>query len=557
MPVQFDSLSLWLDASDSILDKAPYTLWVDADDTSTIVTDAGTNELVSWANKTDPAIKLHSGAHRPNSGASINGLNAINFDYSPNKEQIFAKKNGTIDWNPAGVNGATTGTVSDIAVFMALQADTLQRTNMPFNFGWGDHFPWSNGHIYWHFSDNRKSTSLFTANTPLVVCLYFSVSEQTQTVFKNGNQALTGPRTTETNIGGRFFFPNTSWSPDYTVGEIIVRNGILPISERQLIEGYLTHKWGLDGELPASHPFKNGAVGNLVHGFWKDKSSNQNHAVTMGSPTLIANQQNSLPVMRYDGSQPDYHEWDDIEDIRTVFSVIRRNSSSSTYGGLLADDDRHDFFANSANILHADHADENLLQGLIRLNGTNGSAGSTSFTDSQFDIVSVRSTDTVEASRIGKDRSMSDSLHHFDGDYAELLIYNRALSDAEIQKVEGYLAHKWGLDGNLDASHPFKTQPLVTVGQKFSYDGNFSIENFRFDFLSHEKVYDESSLLSRWRFNEEVELGDQSIIKDMGVGRNDGYIRGNSQLQSGKFGLALSLDGDGDYLEIPRFRGHS
>ena len=127
VPVQFDSLSLWLDASDSILDKAPYTLWVDANDTSTIVTDAGTNELVSWANKTDPAIKLHSGAHKPNSGASINGSNAINFDYSPNKEQIFAKKNGTIDWNPAGVNGATTGTVSDIAVFMALQADTFAK----------------------------------------------------------------------------------------------------------------------------------------------------------------------------------------------------------------------------------------------------------------------------------------------------------------------------------------------------------------------------------------------------------------------------------------------
>ena len=44
----------------------------------------------------------------------------------------------------------------------------------------------------------------------------------------------------------------------------------------------------------------------------------------MGSPTLIANQQNSLPVMEYDGSQPDYHEWDDIEDIRTVFSVIKK-----------------------------------------------------------------------------------------------------------------------------------------------------------------------------------------------------------------------------------------
>ena len=27
------------------------------------------------------------------------------------------------------------------------------------------------------------------------------------------------------------------------------------------------------------------------------------------------------------------------------------------------------------------------------------------------------------------------------------------------QKVEGYLAHKWGLQGNLDPSHPYKAQP--------------------------------------------------------------------------------------------------
>jgi hypothetical protein len=30
------------------------------------------------------------------------------------------------------------------------------------------------------------------------------------------------------------------------------------------------------------------------------------------------------------------------------------------------------------------------------------------------------------------------------------------LTDSEIQKVEGYLAHKWGLAGTLPASHPYK-----------------------------------------------------------------------------------------------------
>ena len=110
-----------------MLDTAPFALWVDANDTSTIVTENGSNDLVSWANKVDPDIKLHGGITKPSSGANINGLNAINFDYAPNVEQVFAKKNGNIDWNPAGIGGSASGTVLDIAVFMTLQMDVLAK----------------------------------------------------------------------------------------------------------------------------------------------------------------------------------------------------------------------------------------------------------------------------------------------------------------------------------------------------------------------------------------------------------------------------------------------
>lgn len=32
-------------------------------------------------------------------------------------------------------------------------------------------------------------------------------------------------------------------------------------------------------------------------------------------------------------------------------------------------------------------------------------------------------------------------------------------STTQIEKAEGYLAHKWGLEGNLDSLHPYKTSP--------------------------------------------------------------------------------------------------
>lgn len=46
-----------------------------------------------------------------------------------------------------------------------------------------------------------------------------------------------------------------------------------------------------------------------------------------------------------------------------------------------------------------------------------------------------------------------------DGWIAEILFIDSKLSDANRQNVEGYLAHKWGLTGNLDAGHPYKTDP--------------------------------------------------------------------------------------------------
>lgn len=44
----------------------------------------------------------------------------------------------------------------------------------------------------------------------------------------------------------------------------------------------------------------------------------------------------------------------------------------------------------------------------------------------------------------------------FQGTLQETLILNRALTTDERQKLEGYLAWKWGLTANLPAGHPYK-----------------------------------------------------------------------------------------------------
>lgn len=73
-----------------------------------------------------------------------------------------------------------------------------------------------------------------------------------------------------------------------------------------------------------------------------------------------------------------------------------------------------------------------------------GSAGPTA---SQPDNKS--GTNTLKIGSYGGDSTS------FDGDIAEVVIW-RSVSTADRENVEGYLAHKWGLAGNLPVSHPYK-----------------------------------------------------------------------------------------------------
>jgi hypothetical protein len=59
--------------------------------------------------------------------------------------------------------------------------------------------------------------------------------------------------------------------------------------------------------------------------------------------------------------------------------------------------------------------------------------------------------------RIGSDVSSSNvsSWNSWIGE----IIMTLALSFPQVQAIEGYLAHKWGLTANLPAAHPFKNRP--------------------------------------------------------------------------------------------------
>lgn len=65
----------------------------------------------------------------------------------------------------------------------------------------------------------------------------------------------TNQATTRIQIGGRQQI-GTGWS-NSNISEVVVCNRNLTTVERQKLEGYFAHKWGLTANLPAGHPYKN------------------------------------------------------------------------------------------------------------------------------------------------------------------------------------------------------------------------------------------------------------------------------------------------------------
>ena len=53
-------------------------------------------------------------------------------------------------------------------------------------------------------------------------------------------------------------------------------------------------------------------------------------------------------------------------------------------------------------------------------------------------------------------RNATNSSSGFKGEVGEILIFNSVHGSATRQRVEGYLAWKWGLQASLPASHPYK-----------------------------------------------------------------------------------------------------
>ena len=244
-------------------------LWLDAADASTITLDSGA--VSQWADKSGNSRHATQGTSsaRPTvAPAALNGLNVLTFDGindflslgtalgRPQKYTILSVHRITKSLSASQAiiaSGASTGASASACATIASEAG-----------GQGDCFwNYGNGTAYrWGYA-----TGAITINTFMQHCLRHVNGVQNESVYKNGslitNNYLAG---TATAVGGAAqpwsvgrFGDYTGWYLGGNIAEIVVLLSAASTADRQKIEGYLAHKWGLAAGLPSGHPYKSTA----------------------------------------------------------------------------------------------------------------------------------------------------------------------------------------------------------------------------------------------------------------------------------------------------------
>ena len=212
--------------------------WYDASDASTITT-SGTN-VTGWTDKSGNGVHLEQSSAGDQPAlipAGINGLNVLEF--AGRTEQMDAISGIDVKWaamvlqyNNATPAFATALGDQSLTNYLIQYRGDVATTPV------GDR--WQGA----YFTNGNPSSNVGAAviSAPAIV-INDSINLTNMALQVGGDRG----------IGGR------GW--DGYIAEVIVGNTTLSAGDREVLEGYLAHKWGLAGSLPADHSHKASAPG--------------------------------------------------------------------------------------------------------------------------------------------------------------------------------------------------------------------------------------------------------------------------------------------------------
>ena len=231
-------------------------LWLDAADASTITETGG--KVSQWDDKSgnDNHGTQSAGGKQPvTNSRTLNGLNVIDFQ-------------GDVLVSAVNINRSV---LPDLSVYAVFARDVPNNSGFfgQDNGGWDRTVSMQNsgssGNWLVSRSGGLENTGITNDNDPHVMSLTWDVSASNGSSFSiDGGSAHvftegTGDGTNTTAIGA--YYTNGSNPFDGILAELIIIPSITSDTNRQKLEGYLAHKWGLTANLPQTHPYKETAPG--------------------------------------------------------------------------------------------------------------------------------------------------------------------------------------------------------------------------------------------------------------------------------------------------------
>jgi hypothetical protein len=333
-----------------------------------------------------------------------------------------------------------------------------------------------------------------------------SSAANTPGIAKNttSNDALIGKR-----LAGEFL--------NGTISEIIFYTSILTTAQRQNVEGYLAWKWGLQGSLPATHPYKNSIIPPLLNPpttlpvvlqntaptnitgnsrsivissswqpsdisgllVWTDASKlnlQNNTALTTWSNagsqgtvnctgTFLRNQLNGLGIVRMATTNTWTISTPPNPSAYSLFFTTRQRGGTNrrVLQGVAGSNYLYGYWQGRKNVFNA-NGNPSFLGGSPSDSAwdifSHTRAQNSSYIFNWNGSNSYRGTTSVNLPMGG----LVINTGGFPGeasdcDLAEIILYDSVLNTSQVQQMEGYLAWKWGLVSSLPANHPFKKWP--------------------------------------------------------------------------------------------------
>ena len=483
-------------------------LWLDGSDTSTM-TFSGVN-ITQWTDKSGNARNTTSVTGTPTL-ASLNNIPAISF-------------NGTSDFT-----GSIPGSGSALTVCIVGSRTAGAATNGGIVcFGRAGQPDWNdirslaitNGD-----TSLRVMLATRTANTQFAYIgsqafMYIIIFDGTNVnTFLNGGAIASPIANTETFAFTNYAIGNRAGNTGIirhtgTIGEVIVFNSALTVTQRQQMEGYLGNKWGLKTLLPIIQPYyplkphlqyfqptniaglsvwfdaadMTTITGSSTVTAWRDKSVNRWNATTLRgtAPTNITvNGFNAVSFPASSSLTVSNVSFSDVQS-RAIFVVYRVPTSSANYIS---------WFSTQANGINNQGGHNNLViptggggpylqsfavGGAVAGMGADpavNTIGTTalavmvhSAVSTASNVVTLNGTSyTLTTNTLASGYGSGTVTYYIGNAYpqayilCEYIMYQREFTVAERQQVEAYLAWKWGITSSLPATHPYKTIPTALI----------------------------------------------------------------------------------------------